>query len=224
MFIPVDKLKQLREASRNGDSKAKSILRAQIDNPSNFSAMLEEYFAPTPETVIETVSEEGVEMPFYRDEEEGHHKNKRLMKFLHDNGVENEGHPDYKEMVEEFYHEFPNEEKEECDITEKLADPEHVTTEGHECECFSLVDKLKELEADENEAINGYDSAIMLVSNDPEMNNDEKTVLISVLQKIKNDELEHISILLEKLKKYEKKEKNDIDTVENVEEVPESVA
>ena len=49
-FIPIDKMRKLREAARNGDEGAKRILRMQLDGTSDFSSDLDTYFSPKPET------------------------------------------------------------------------------------------------------------------------------------------------------------------------------
>lgn len=49
-FIPIDKMRKLREAARNGDEGAKRILRMQLDGTSDFSTDLDSYFSPKPET------------------------------------------------------------------------------------------------------------------------------------------------------------------------------
>jgi len=217
-FIPSSQLKQLRDAARGGDARAKSILMAQIDPTSDFDNMFKDYFAPVPETPVEAVSEEEIKV----DPNDG---DAMLKKFLSDNGV-SEGDDDYDDTVEMFYHEFPKhdhrgEHEEECDhVVEKLEEPENIMP-NEVCECRSLATQLRKLVADENEAIRGYDEAIMVVTNDPEMANDEKTVMITTLQSIKNDELEHISILMDKLKKYEKKENKELEP--EMDEVPEAV-
>jgi len=56
---------------------------------------------------------------------------------------------------------------------------------------------------DENEAINGYDKILLLLENSNEPNKEE---IIKDLKKIKNDEIEHIEILKNVMKKYFDKE------------------
>ena len=43
MFIPVDKMKKLREAAKNGDGRAKAILQAHL-NGTDYAADLDAYF------------------------------------------------------------------------------------------------------------------------------------------------------------------------------------
>ena len=55
-YIPFDKMQKLREAAKNGDERAKKILRAQLDDVDDFSADLEDYFKPAPEEPVEDVA------------------------------------------------------------------------------------------------------------------------------------------------------------------------
>ncbi len=89
-FIPIDKMKQLREAARNGDERAKLILKAQL-NGDDFSASLDEYFAPKPEPQeVEVVNNQSGDS--------------RLEKFLADNGISKDD-PEYNDAVHDFYEE-----------------------------------------------------------------------------------------------------------------------
>lgn len=56
-YIPFDKMQKLREAAKNGDERAKKILRAQLEDKEDFSCDLEDYFKPVEELVNENVSE-----------------------------------------------------------------------------------------------------------------------------------------------------------------------
>lgn len=165
-FIPSDKLKMLRDAAKNGDSKAKAVLMAQMDFNNDFDTIFNDYFNPV---------EEEPEIEVIND----------------DSGME------------------------ECDIAEELEEPENITVEEPECKCRSIAEQLRKLIADEAEAQKGYSDALIVVANDPELSTDEKTVLITTLKSINDDEMEHTSILLDKLKKYEKKEEK--------EDIPESI-
>ena len=55
-YIPFDKMSKLREAAKNGDERAKKILRAQLDDAEDFSCDLEDYFKP--QEVAEAPQEE----------------------------------------------------------------------------------------------------------------------------------------------------------------------
>ena len=102
-FIPIDKMKKLREAARNGDVKAKFILNAQLKGD-DFGASLDEYFAPKPEPQkVEVINNQSGDS--------------RLEKFLADNGITKES-PEYNDAVNDFYAEIggrPEEQGEEND-------------------------------------------------------------------------------------------------------------
>lgn len=56
-YIPCDKIQKLREAAHNGDEVAKRILLAQLDDDTDFSEDLENYFKPQPEPEEQKVEE-----------------------------------------------------------------------------------------------------------------------------------------------------------------------
>lgn len=104
-FIPVDKMKQLREAAKNGDERAKKILRAQLDKK-DYSADLDAYFAmPATET-------QSVDTQIQVAQPTKSTGNLKLDAFLADNGVQ-EGSPDYEDAVNDYYNEFPEERPED---------------------------------------------------------------------------------------------------------------
>jgi len=67
-FIPIDKMKKLREACVNGDERAKKILKAQLGDE-DFSVDLEDYFKPVEEPVQseEVVNVSDKEVPEVKD-------------------------------------------------------------------------------------------------------------------------------------------------------------
>ena len=96
-FIPIDKIKKLREAARNGDENAKKILNMQLGGEEDYSELLDSYFAPKSEpeqaeTVVSGVGEDDV----------------RLNKFLADNQITKDS-PEYDQAVKEFYAEVGGE-------------------------------------------------------------------------------------------------------------------
>ena len=52
-YIPYDKIAKLREAARNGDETAKRILMAQLDDETDFSKDLDDYFKSQEEEIKE---------------------------------------------------------------------------------------------------------------------------------------------------------------------------
>ena len=104
-FIPVDQMKKLREAAKNGDARAKAILQAQLGGQ-DYTADLDAYFKPAPETkIINNTGNPGSVSEVKATKSTG---NAKLDAFLADNGVQ-EGDPDYEDAVNDYYNEFPNE-------------------------------------------------------------------------------------------------------------------
>jgi len=224
-FIPSAKLKALRDAAHSGDERARAVLKAQMDPDSDFDSVFEDYFKPAPENAIEVIDEP---TPEKIDSEDG---DALLKKFLSDNDV-HEGDDDYDETIEMFYQNFPKHDHrhdhececgENCeDVVDTLENPENITTQNPECKCRSIAEQLKKGIADENEAEKFYQDLIIIITNDPEISNDEKTVLITKIKAIADEELEHVVILMSLLKKYEKKE-NKVEEETQIDEIQESV-
>ena len=105
-FIPVDKMKQLREAAKNGDERARKILQAQLKKE-DYTSDLDAYFAPAPAAtkVIENGANPGSATEAKATQGTG---NAKLDQFLLDNGV-SEGDPEYEDAINDYYNEFPEE-------------------------------------------------------------------------------------------------------------------
>lgn len=172
-FIPIDKMTKLREASKNGDANAIKILDLQMSGE-DFGSLLDEYFQPKPEQVSQAQVEVGKSLP-----NKGEQSN--LDKFLAFNGVTKDS-PDYESFVEDFYNEFPNER------------PKEMGGIGEHCEvgedCFILP-----LIQEEIKAISDYNEAIMKVMDMDELGDAAKRGMISKLEEIKRDEMEHLEEL-----------------------------
>ena len=222
-FIPIDKIKSLREAAKNGDARAKQILTMQM-NGEDFSALLEEYFKEPNEKVeakTKTVSNPEIHAKSITNEEI---TDPKLKKFLEYNGVK-PGDPDYESTVEAYYEEFPKArpgankplemQATETDVDVKL--PEDSEEDNHsiydeedeeikddvkfdsptqhyvENEEKSVIDLLID---DEYEAIEGYDKAISEIAK-MELSEAVKKGVIADLEEIRKDEFDHV----EKLKR-----------------------
>lgn len=166
-FIPIDKMKSLREAARNGDERARLILSMQLGGKDDFSSLLEEFFAPKPEPTpdFEVVGEEDNLPP-------------NLAKFLQENGVV-KGDENYDSFIEEYYSENPDEPR-------ILNHEEEQTRDG--------LEGIDLLIADELEAIRGYDEQIIAVASS-NLPDSMKKGIIASYNEIKSDELEHIEEL-----------------------------
>lgn len=217
-FIPIDRMKVLREAAKSGDSRAKKILIMQM-NDEDFSGLVDEYFETPAIKPIEMsatkpgqpVIEPEPELESERVVDNSDITDERLREFLNLNGVQ-KGDEDYEDTLEAYYKEFPKArpqmqeseiEEDEEDIDVVLPDDnddntsiygeedEPIVEDEYENKCF--LDSLIE---DEYEAIQGYDKAI---SDILKLDNDDTTIkgLIASLEAIRRDEFEHV----EKLKK-----------------------
>ena len=166
-FIPIDKMKKLRESAKSGDERAKHILAMQLKGDEDFSELLEEYFAPAkPEIANAEAAEPVVE----------EHKDK-LHEFLEQNGVK-EGDEDYDEVVKMFYAETGGEKP-------AMVEPEE---ECVECICKDELDKLRKEELD---AIDSYSKKITIIMSSDELNDNQKRKIVARLKEIRSDEEEH---------------------------------
>ena len=175
-YIPFDKLSKLREAARNGDENARKILKMQLDGTEDYSELLENYFAPKPEET-EIKEEEKVEVSGVEEKDDP-----RLEKFLADNGI-NKDSPDYQTAVEDFYKEVGGK-----------------PTEGQETERDEFEEIIKNLMAEESNAIDDYSKAITKVMNMPEFNEKQMKRAIARFEEIRSDEMEHYKELKALLK------------------------
>lgn len=188
-FIPIDKMKKLRESARAGDVRAKKILDMQLGGEEDFSGLLEEYFAPAkPDKTVQPLESSNQALA----------EKSKLQQFLDFNGIK-EDSPDYKEYVEDFYKENPNESREEIHHL-------HHKEQHEECEDKHGIDFLIK---DEIEAINGYNRVIMeFMTNEDDQSEAVKKGIISDLEEIKRDEIEHLDKLRRIKASLVKKEEN----------------
>lgn len=194
-FIPIDKMKALREAARNGDERAKKILNMQM-NDEDFSSLLEEQFS-TPKTEEKEILVK-----------ENNSPDDKLQNFLKYNNVK-EGDEDYESTVEAFYKEFPKARpvaeakatdgddielpNEEDDTSIYGEEDEPINDENPVQEDKTFIDDLIQ---DEYEAIEQYNKAISEILKLDEGDSLKKG-LITDLEEIRRDEFDHV----EKLKR-----------------------
>lgn len=186
-FIPVQKMKTLREASRNGDDRAKKILEMQLKGTEDFGSLLDEYFAPKPEQTESAQVEETSTGATNVD--------KGLQEFLEFNQI-NEDSPDYQSYVDDYYKENPKPQN-------GLGEVEHNEEHNHEheyehseCESKEQLEKVRKEEVD---AVDSYSKAITVVMNDTTVDDNKKRKIISRLKEIRGDEEEHFRELNELL-------------------------
>ena len=199
MFISVDKMKQLREQAKNGDARAKQILDMQLRNQ-DFSSLLEEYFKPVqtePENKATSNPQENTIVEGSATKQNG-----KLQEFLDYNGVK-EGDPEYNDMVESFYEEYPN-----LRPKEEKQEPEQDNTEQVQ-ENPGLFDELSNAVKD---LLSVCDRAIIAVADDNE-NDITGAALkgtLSTLQEIKQSVLDAFEKIKGLKDSVAKKQENDI--------------
>lgn len=100
---------------------------------------------------------------------------------------------DFSALLEEYFSEpAPNVLDKMEEVGEKATNNALTDVAIEKENPSSLVEFIEALIADENEAIEGYDKAILYVANDENDRN-----VLSVLNEIKNDEIRHIKMLKE---------------------------
>lgn len=211
-FIPIDKMKQLREAAKNGDERAKHILRAQLDNV-NFKNDLDDYFSESKQDVVEKTNLDN-----------NTSEDTRLQKFLKYNNVTKDD-PEYESTLEAYYKEFPQEKTAnvQSDLNSNNNE-DNFSIYGEEDEPINQDDNLMQsqkyecfidpLISDEIEAINGYNKAIMEVMNEDDQNEAEKKGIIADLEDIKREEIEHLDRLKRMKSSIFKKHKKELNIIE----------
>ena len=183
-FIPIDKMSKLREASKNGDANAIKILDLQMSG-GDFGGLLDEYFQPKPEPQEQQGAvETGKSLP----EQGGQSK---LEQFLAFNNVSKDS-PDYDSFVEDFYNEFPNERPNAKQVPEQVEG-------GNDSFLLPLIQE-------EIKAIGDYNNAIMKVMEMDELGDAAKKGIMTKLEEIKRDEMEHLDELKRIKTSLEKKE------------------
>jgi rubrerythrin len=178
-FIPIDKMKKLREASKTGDERAKKILAMQMDGKEDFGPLMDEYFTPAPQPVVEEQPATG---------------NSKLEEFLKFNGVTKDS-PDYQSYVDEFNKETggvtePTEPKPEDDLKEIIK--KRIKEEIDAIASYSkgvsevmalenvdeglkrkIISRFKEIDADEEQHRSELMGLLQMCDSKPEENNDE---------------------------------------------------
>lgn len=190
-FIPIDKMKSLREASKNGDANAIKILDLQMSG-GDFGSLLDEFFQPK-QVAPQGAPVEGKSLPNKGEQS-------KLEKFLAFNNVTKDS-PDYESFVEDFYNEFPEEREHE-----HSANNNGMTMCEEECFITPLIQE-------EIKAINDYNEAIMKVMDMDELGDAAKRGMISKLEEIKRDEMEHLEELKRMKNGLEKKEEKQAEEI-----------
>lgn len=168
-FIPIDKMKQLREAAKNGDARAQKILQAHLAGK-DYNADFEAYFAPAP-----------AQAPVQEPKQAVGTGNERLDEFLRGNGVK-EGDPDYEDAVNDYYNEFPNERPVEEGKTRPVQnnlEPEFAVDVEEE------VDLTKDMAQGIIELIAKCDQTLLIIMQNESIDDTTRKGAMTTLQEIK---------------------------------------
>ena len=233
-YIPINKMKQLREAAKNGDELAKKILKAQL-NDIDFNDDLDSYFAPKENHVETSVIQEDNNIT---KEEPSNDVDPGLAQFLEDNGVK-KGDAEYNDFVEDYYREYPkarpNISQEEKPVVEEETIPNQEVQEVQEevnpksevqevqeeqevspkPEVQEEVDLTKDIAQQLINVITSCDKAMVLILNNDEIEETTLKGAMTTLQEIKNDILNNFD-KIKKVKKAlcEKKEEKEEESIE----------
>lgn len=188
-FIPADKMKILREAAKNGDERAKSIIMAHFQKK-DYSKDLEDYFSNNEPDNKQVTVEETVEV------EDTGTGNARLDEFLRGNNVK-KGDPDYDDAVEDYYREFP----EERPAIEPKEEQEAVEEPEEE------MDLTAEVGQGILELITKCDQLLTNIFQNDDIDETSKKGAMTTLQEVKQNLFDNAEKIKKVKKSFEKKEK-----------------
>ena len=171
-FIPADKMKQLREAARNGDERAKKILQAQL-NKQDYSADFDSYFSPNP--APETVQKE-MSVSVQEPAKKTGTGNPKLDEWLRSNNI-SENDYEYKDAINEYYAEYPDQ------LPHELAREENADVEEQ-------VDLTKDIAQKIIDLISGCDACMLSIMQNDDMSDASQKGAMAILQEIKQNALE----------------------------------
>lgn len=196
-FIPVDQMKKLREAAKNGDARAKAILQAQLGGQ-DYAADLDAYFQPAPETkIVNNAGNPGSVSEAKATKSTG---NAKLDAFLADNGV-HEGDPDYEDAVNDYYNEFPNEMPE--DYGQPKAEPESAPSPEEETKMDEAARDIGKMLID---IIHACNDEMLEINQDESIDDNAKKGAIVSLQEISQNMMDNLDKIRKIKKSFNKNE------------------
>lgn len=203
-FIPVDQMKKLREAAKNGDERAKKILQAQL-NKQDYASDLEAFFAPAPETTItatKVISNGGNPGSVQEAKATNGTGNPRLDAFLADNGIA-EGDEDYQDALNDYYNEFPEDMPEGWGKSKPA--PEQSPEQAQKME--SAAQDLGKLILN---VIQECDKEMLEIMQDDSIDGNAKKGAMVSLQEIKQSMIDNMEKIAKVKKSFEEKTEPDI--------------
>lgn len=201
-FIPVEKMSRLREAAKNGDARAKAILKAQLDG-TDYASDLDAYFKPAPATkVINNYGgNPGSAAEGKATKGTG---NARLDAFLADNGVQ-EGDEDYEDAINDYYNEFPEDMPEDWGKEKPKEEP--ASNPEQEAKMEDAARDLGKLLID---VISECDKEMLEIMQDDSIDDNAKKGAMTSLQEIKQNMLDNIDKVRKIKKSFVKDEQTGI--------------
>lgn len=208
-FIPIEKMRALREAARQGDERAKKILRAQLDGK-DYGSDLDAYFAPKPAPVSSSTSASAPVAPIVSAEGEKPKRhadpnNLQLLQWLSSNGIK-ETDEDFEEALDEYYNEYPEQRPAEEEIQSSNPGSAPVAEPAQE-----EVDLTKEIATSIFEAIKKCDDTNMTLMQNGELDAAAKKGAMTTIQEIKQslmDSAEKLVKIKDSLSKKEESPEN----------------
>ena len=182
-FIPVDKMKTLREASRSGDERAKKIILMQLSGKEDFGPLLDEYFQPKPETVAST--DVAVEQKATDPVSKATEKETPFEMYLRENEITLDDN-NRDNVIREF--------EEMTGNKVELSEEHEEKQEGPEYE-----ELIKKLMKEESDAVDSYSKGITQIMNCECLDDTQKRRFIARFKEIRGDEEEHFRELKELL-------------------------
>ena len=206
-FIPVDQMKKLREASKNGDERARKILQAQL-NREDFASDLESFFAPAPQATVTATKVVSNGNPGSVTEVKATKGtgNAKLDAFLADNGIA-EGDEDYEDAINDYYNEFPNEMPEDWGKPKPKPDIPEVPNQEQSAQMESAAQDLGKLILN---VIQECDKEMLDIMQDDTLDGNAKKGAMVSIQEIKQSMIDNMEKVAKVKKSFEEKVEPDI--------------
>ena len=198
-FIPIDQIRKLREAAKNGDERAKKILQMQL-NKEDYSSDLDAYFNPQPETKIIKNNLGGNPGSATEAKATQGTGNARLDAFLADNGIM-EGDPDYEDAVNDYYNEFPEDMPKGWGESKPEPAPETNPVQEQK-----MLDSAKDLGKLLLDVISECDKEMLDIMQDDSIDANAKKGAMASLQEIKQNMIDNMEKIAKVKKGFETKE------------------
>lgn len=196
-FIPIDKMKQLREAAAKGDERAKKILKAQLSG-SDFGTDLDAFFSQGTHTM--PAVEPG---PMPKSVSTG---NEQLDEWLRSNNI-HETDEDYADALEEYYAEYPEQRPKESQKSNMPTFPSDGLKDYQQEQTIAdEIDLTQEIAQGIIDVISSCDRVSLEMLQNNEIDGTAKKGAMTIIQEIKSSLLDAAEKLTKIKSTFEKKE------------------